>query len=93
MPIHIIPPANLFYDSEFLDVVAKLIVRFEVGKEQLDYLRDLVHTTHTLLRVLGKRGKDDEKLYIKKKTRVGAKKAAGSCEPMRMYVCVIYLCC
>ena len=35
-------PGNVFYDYEFLDVVAKLVVRFDPLKESLEFLRDLV---------------------------------------------------
>ena len=35
---------NVFYDWDFLDMVAKLVIRFDPTKETLDYLRDLVAT-------------------------------------------------
>ena len=33
---------NVFYDYEFLDIVAKFVIRFDPMIESLDYLRDLV---------------------------------------------------
>ena len=39
---HIGISGNVFYDYDFLDMFAKLVIRFEAAKESLDYLKDLV---------------------------------------------------